>query len=305
MPDPAGTGLDRRQFLLRGRGPGDVGLRHRPARRRGLRGGIAAAARASPCSSTCSWPAGRTSLSRPGAPGGHAGTARCARRLGLDAGTGTTFAEDPQPALAPVGGRARDAARRGQGVGVARRSATTIPTSRTSPAATSGRSASCTGGNEGLAGPLPRRRRRPATTRCRGCPGRRAWRRRWLPAACRWPRSPSPRTTLLGRGHVGDPSPRRCSSLRAAWAPAGGSDALGPRAGRGADRRVRRALRAASTTAGDPVAGHLPDRGGDLPDGWRRSPRCSPAGCRSAACRSRRPAGTTRTPTRRAACPTT
>ena len=127
--------------------------RPRPGRR--TRSSSRCSCRAAPTRSRCSI---RTAIRS---------TASCGRSSRLTAAR--PFAEDARLFWHPALGADRAAARRGQGHACCRRSATTIPTSRTSRRATSGRSA------------RPSRRCSPAgsaatstssaspTTRCRGC----------------------------------------------------------------------------------------------------------------------------------------
>ena len=108
-----------------------------------------------------------------------------------------------QPALAPVGRVAGHAARRGQGHACSRPSATPTPTSRTSPAATSGRSARPTRRAAGLDGPLPRPPRHRPTTRSRACRWAGTWRRRWPSGSVPVAACPRPTTTTSGRPACG------------------------------------------------------------------------------------------------------
>ena len=142
MPLPAGTGLDRRSFLARTAGLALAVYGGVVAPAAGVRGGH------------------RRGDGRRAAEGARLGLPRRRRRLALDAlpdGDPLYRKLRPQPraarrrrapvrrghapALAPVAGRAGAAARRGQGRGDARASATRARTSRTSPRGTTGRSA--------------------------------------------------------------------------------------------------------------------------------------------------------------------
>ena len=78
------------------------------------------------------------------APVGDPPTAGCARRSGCATARAAPFAEDGRLRWHPSAAGLADAARRGQGLACCPRSATTTRTSRTSPRATSGRSARST-----------------------------------------------------------------------------------------------------------------------------------------------------------------
>ena len=117
MPAPAGTGLDRRQFLLRSAGRGAdastarrgwTSPRSRRASRRPRR------ARRSRCSSRSSCPAAIDSLSVL-APVGDPKYRELRPKLALRRLRGHAVQRGRPAALAPVRGSARDAARRGQG----------------------------------------------------------------------------------------------------------------------------------------------------------------------------------------------
>ena len=90
----------------------------------------------------------------------------------------------------------------------------------------------------GLDGALPRRRRRTRATRCRGCRSTTRWRPRSRPRACRWRRSPRPRTTTSGPTGSTNRSPRPTLEAFGALGSLGGALA-GARAGARRRRRTR------------------------------------------------------------------
>ena len=215
---------------------------------------------------------------------------------------GTAFTEDARLLLAP-GARARSRALHGEGkVPCCPPSATTTPTSRTSPPATTGRSARSTphcapAGSAATSTASGRR-----TTRSRGSRSTARSRRRSRPRGPgRGDRRRRPATTS-GRNDVwGEVEDRMLETL----APLGAAQRRRPGA---ADRRRR------STDAGRPAApaaaavpvderdhepGRLPaDATTRSRSGSPGSPRCSPPACRCAASRSAPRATTTPTPTR-------
>ena len=151
MPMPAGTGLDRRGFLLRLARPRRLVYGGAGAAAGGVRGGDrgrAGGGRGEGARARQRVPRRRRRLALDARPGRGsalpqaAPAARARARPGRRRSPRTT-----RLALASLARAARDAARRGQGQRHARASATPTRTSRTSPRATSGRSARSTSGS--------------------------------------------------------------------------------------------------------------------------------------------------------------
>ena len=202
---PAGTGLDRRQFLLRSAGLvltvyGAIEARRSPRSRRASR----PPRRRDRVLVSVFMAGGIDSLSVL-APVGDPNYRKLRPKLALADSDGTPFGEDGRLRWHPSAAGPRDAARRGQGHASCRRSATTIPTSRTSTPATSTRWARSqpqlvTGwmgryldrvGTHGQPAPGPDPERRPRA-------------RRWRPRACPWRRSRARATTTSGRPACGE-----------------------------------------------------------------------------------------------------
>ena len=190
-------GLDRRQFLLRSAGPGADGLRRDPAADRGASGGrgrgCAARSRARVClhGRRHRLALGARPRRRPQLP--EAAPEARARRL-----RGHPVRRGRAPALASLGGRFRDAARRGQGHGHAgRRLRAPGPVAlQLAPFLRGGRAAAAP--DDGLDGPLPRPRRNDGQPAPGPDPERRPRSRRWRPPACPCRRSRARATTTSG-----------------------------------------------------------------------------------------------------------
>ena len=168
MPEPAGTGLSRRSFLSRSAGLALAVYGASKIPLAAFEEGIAQAAptRQDP----------RLGLLR--RRHRRAQRARAGRRPALLAAAAEPgarprrrdrhSAEDPTPALAPVGRRRwRPCTARARSA-PSRRSATTTPTSRTSPRATTTRSASSTSASTPAGWAATSTRSATTTTRCRG-----------------------------------------------------------------------------------------------------------------------------------------
>ena len=254
MPMPAGTGLTRRAFVSRA-----ARARARRLRRRArsaptaFEEGIAAAAAAAPAE-----PRARVGLprrrrrradasSRP--TGRPALRARCARRSRCRAGAGTAFAEDTEPALAPVGraGSRRSTARARSPCCPAIGYTRPEPVALHEPPLLGGRRARRRAARCGWLGRYLDRHG-AADNPLQGLTlGLARSRPRWRPAACRWPPSPQPdRLRLLGAGRLGPGRAGRCSTPSARFGELA-DERRRPRArarGRGRRRHAARAARA-------------------------------------------------------------
>ena len=306
MPLPAGTGLNRRSFLLRSSAAmlSVYGASRLRSRRTCGRGSPAAAGNDRVLVSIF-LDGGVDSLSVLAPDRRPEPTARCARP-GARQGAGTPFAEDDACAGIPPRRRSTPCTGRGR-CRCCRRSATTAPTSRTSPRATTGRSARCEPTAhrlDGTAARPDRHARQPAS----GAVARR------LAVAGAGDRvgpgggDHGPVLRPLGRNvwgepeelmyaAVGDSAPRRRRQGRRRGQAAGAAD------------QAMRSKAQLEPFSGEEIvaAGPLPRRRRRLVRraASRRSRRCSRAACRSAAPRSRRPARSTPTTTRPTASPTT
>ena len=207
MPLPAGTGLTRRKFVAQSLGARAVGLRRRPARSSSTRASrTPRPVKHSPILVSVFLQGGADSLSLL-YPEGDPLYQKL--RTDLAVTGGTPFTEDPRLYWNPALVAARAAARRGQGhraAGdrlrpsrpVALHLAPLLGGRRHRPAAA-----------DGLARPLPRRRGRRRTTRCRASRSPAASSRRSRPPRCRSRRSTARTSTASARRASGAASQNR------------------------------------------------------------------------------------------------
>ena len=293
MPAPAGTGLNRRSFLLRSGAAmlsvyGASKLRLRRARGGDRPGGRRQRPRAG-----LDLPRRRHRLAlgaradrRPDLP------QRCARAWRCRRAPGRRSPRTRRLRWNPGRGGVRRPAPGGQDARAARRSATRAPTSRTSPRATTGRSAAAAARDHRLDGPAARRDRHPGQPAPGAVASTARSRRRWRARRCRWRRSTAPPTTSGREGVWGKPEElmfgavgelgRAARGVKDIGLAAAGAAAAAGDAAEGAARAVLGRRRSPP-----PVAYPGGRRRVVRREPRRRWRRCSPPGCRSAAPRSR------------------
>ena len=169
MPTPAGTGLTRRTFLSRAQRARARRLRRDQAAARCLRGGDRPAPRRrTGCWSRSSSTAAST-RSACWRPTGDSNYAQLRPTLALAPERRHRLQRGLAPALAPRGPGSVDAPRRGQGLGLPRDRLQRAPTSRTSPLATTARSARSRSARAPAGSAATWTSSATTTTRCRDC----------------------------------------------------------------------------------------------------------------------------------------